>query len=151
MTTTQYAGVSDAAKTLMCVQDELVNRREETVTLSSQLLADQLIDVFEQCSLPNWDGDGATPVEVEALAVAKELVESLPSAYQVPTVSGEPDGHVSLEWYANQRRLLSLSIAPHGRVYWAALIGSEDPRGSFQFHGAVPEILLLLMRRVCKQ
>lgn len=81
--------------------------------------------------------------------IAKQFVESLPVAYRTPTISGEPDGHISLEWYVHPRRIFTVSINPNGILHWAALIGAEDPRGSCPFYGEMPRTLLYWIGRVC--
>ena len=56
MSTTLPTGFSEAAETLDQIRDYEARRRDETVTFSKQLLFDQLIDVFLQCSQPGWEG-----------------------------------------------------------------------------------------------
>ena len=65
--------------------------------------------------------------------MACRLIEALPHGFPSPTVTAEPDGYLNLEWYRNPRRLLSVSISPQSSLYWAALIGSEDPRVDARF------------------
>jgi len=149
MTTTVRGGFSEAAKTLERVRFDQAVRRAETVTFSNHPLFDQLIDIYMECSNPGWDGDSSKPVEKETLSMAKQLIESLPLAYRTPTIDGEPDGHVSLEWYVHPRRLLTVSINPNGTLHWAALIGSEDPRGSCPFYGELPKTLMYWIGRIC--
>jgi len=143
-------GESDAARTLRRAGRDEKRRRSETVTFSNFPLEDQLIDVFRQCSEAGWEGEGSVVVERGTLTLAKELVESLPKAYRTPTISGEPDGHVNLEWYVNPLRILTVSVSPSGTLHWAALIGTEDPRGSCRFYGDTPpKTLLYWIERIC--
>ena len=143
-------GVSDAAQTLKKFRDGIAELNHESVTFSNLSLDDQLIDAYAEASQPDWDGEGSIAVEPATLQLAKEFVESLPRKYQTPEIAPEPDGHVNLEWYNGKRRLLSVSVNPDGRLHWAALIGSEDPRGSCVFFGEAPKTLLHLLRRVCR-
>ena len=149
MSATLPTGFSEAAETLERLRNDEAKRRDETVTFSRQPLYDQLIDVFLQCSQPGWEGEDSDAVDRETLMIAKEFVESLPEAYRTPTISGEPDGHISLEWYVHPRRILTVSINPNGILHWAALIGAEDPRGSCPFYGEMPRTLLYWIGRVC--
>ena len=66
----------------------------------------------------------------------------------LPSISAEPDGQLNFEWYQTPRRLLSASINSSGTLYWAALIGSEDPRGSCQFVDQFPQTLLYWIGQV---
>lgn len=150
MTATKRPGFSEAAKTLNRVFQESDQRREETVTFSNHPLHDQLIDVFLQSSVARRQDDDSEPIDRNTIMIAKLLVESLPKAYQTPTISGEPDGHVNIEWFVHPRRILSVSVNPNGLLHWAALIGEEDPRGSCRFFGETPKTLLFWIARVCK-
>lgn len=144
------AGVSDAARTLQECRRGFEQRQQESATFSNLSLDDQLIDAHLEAAQPDWDGAGSLPVEPATLRLAKEFVESLPRKYQTPEITPEPDGHVNLEWYNGKRRLLSVSVNPDGRLHWAALVGSEDPRGSCVFFGEAPKTLLHLLSRVCR-
>ena len=107
-----------------------------------------LRDICLRCELANWDGEGAEAVSSETQDVARRLLESLPNHLPWPTITAEPDGQLNLEWYQAPRRLLTASIAPSGTLYWAALIGSEDPRGSCQFADQFPQTLLYWIGQV---
>ncbi len=149
MSTSLPTGFSDAAETLERVWSDEAKRGDETVTFSRQPLCDQLIDVFQQCSQPGWDGAGSDAVERATLEIAWHFLRSLPTAYRTAAISGEPDGHINLEWYVHPRRILTVSINPNGILHWAALIGAEDPRGSCPFYGEAPRTLLYWIGRVC--
>ncbi len=80
-----------------------------------------------------------------------EFIEALPHGYPLPVITGELDGHINLEWYRQPRRILSMSVSPEGMLYWAALFGIEDPRGSCPFYGDIPETILHWIARVCAE
>ena len=103
---------------------------------------------WERCRQPNWDGEGAEAIASETYEFARRLLESLPSGSPLPSISAEPDGHLSFEWYKAPRRMLSVSISLDGTLYWAALIGPEDPRGSCQFADQFPQTLLYWIAQV---
>ena len=148
--TSTATGVSDAAQVLDRVRAQVAKREEDTATFSNFPLHDQLIDVFRECGDDGWDGEGSAQVHPHTLMLAKALVEQLPLQYRTPDISGDSDGHVGLEWYVNTRRLLNVSLSPTGTLHWAALVGSEDPRGSCHFYGdSAPATLLYWLHRVC--
>lgn len=148
--TTTAIGVSAAARALHQVRLDAAEREQATATFSNFPLHDQLIDVYKECHADGWDGQGSVQVQTRTLMQAKSLVELLPRQYRTPDINGDPDGHVSLEWYVNTRRLLNVSLSPSGTLHWAALVGSEDPRGSCHFYGdEAPATLLYWLSRVC--
>jgi hypothetical protein len=81
---------------------------------------------------------------------ADQLIKALPLGYALPSIGVEPDGHITLEWYRRPRWTLSVSVSPEGMLYYSALLGSEDPRGSYLFDGQISETLLSLIYRTCR-
>ena len=125
MTATIRPGVSEAAEILKRVQNDAWKSQDETVTFSSHPLDDQLIDVYCHCSQDNWEGDDSVAVDRETLIIARDLIESLPRAYRTPTISGEPDGHVNLEWYVSPRRILSVSVKKEDQMSLATKLAAS--------------------------
>jgi hypothetical protein len=117
--------------------------------LSRRPAYEELAKVANTCRTPDWDAHGAQPVSAATVQHARRLIEALPPVYPSPSVGAEPDGHVTLEWYRATNCLLSVSVSPEGMLYYAALLGEEDPRGSCPFAGVVPETILYCIRRVC--
>lgn len=110
----------------------------------------QAIDeIYQQCLQPEWGHDGAEPISLQTHAIARRLLELLPSDTPLPVVTPEPDGQINFEWYRAPRRLLTTSISGTGTLYWAALVDSEDPRGSCQFAEQFPPTLLYWIGIVC--
>jgi hypothetical protein len=103
------------------------------------MLDTELIQTWEQCNTPNWDGYGAFPVQAETLTHARAFAQALPPEALPDSVGAEPDGHLTLEWFHHPLWTLSVSISPEGTLYYAALLGEFDPRGAEPFLGAVPQ------------
>ncbi|MGI8980922.1 MAG: hypothetical protein ACR2FY_16975 [Pirellulaceae bacterium] len=128
----------------------LRHQQREAVTFSRQPAYDALWEAWQPCKVANWDGEGAEAIEQVTYQNAYRLIEALPSGFPSPTVTAEPDGHISLEWYRHPRQILTVSISPEGTLYWAALVGSEDPRGSCRLFDEFPETLRHWIARVCR-
>lgn len=120
----------------------------EPATSSKQTAYEELDEVGRACRQPHWDAHGAEAVSLETLKHARRFLDALPPEYPPPAIGAEPDGHVTLEWYRAANRLLSVSVSPEAMLYWAALVGEEDPRGSCRFDGQVPETILYWIGRV---
>ena len=148
MPITTLRGVSDPARYIDQTTRDVIKWQQEAVTFSKQPAYDALWEAWQPCKQANWDGEGADAVEYETYQTVYRLIEELPNGFPAPTISAEPDGYLSLEWYRNPRRLLSVSVSPDGTLYWASLIGSEDPRGSCQFFNEFPKTLLYWIGRV---
>ncbi len=122
--------------------------RSYSVGIGGSGLDEQLYDVVEQCARPGWDGYDAEPVSQEAYANAYRFIEGLPLDFPMPSISAEPDGHITFEWYASPRRTLSVSISPDGEIHYAALLGATRSYGTEPFSGEIPRTILSWARRV---
>lgn len=111
-------------------------------------LFDELFETFEECREPNWDGYGAQPVCDETYRLACEFLTALPRDTPAPSVSAEPDGHLTVEWYQSPERTLSVSISADGNLHFAALLGLTKAYGTEPFVGQVPKIISDLINRV---
>lgn len=101
-----------------------------------------LREICQSCRDTHWDGENAEAVSPETGDIARRFLESLPRAAPLPNLSPEPDGQLNFEWYQAPRRLLTVSVGASGTLYWAALMDSEDPRGSCPFVDQFPQTLL---------
>lgn len=145
---TMNSGTSDAARLLERARNEIYQRCDNSVTLSRY---DAIEAVFEA-----WQStDEAWKLSADEVAVSEEVketairfIQNLPLGFPQPEVSAEPDGHINLEWYRNPRRVVSVSIAPNNRLHWAALIGTESPRGAVRYIDRIPNMILDQIARV---
>ena len=112
------------------------------------VLFNALQETYQRCQLYDWDGEQAEAISTETFEVARRFIEALPLHSTLPTISPEPDGQLNFEWYQAPRRLLTVSVSAGGTLHWAALIGSEDPRGSCQFVDRFPKTLLYWISQV---
>jgi hypothetical protein len=124
---------------------------EQSATFSKQYVYNELINIWNDCKTPNWDGDNAYPVEPATFRNTHAFIEALPLGSPLPSIGVEPDGHLTLEWYRHPRWTLSISISPTGQIFYAALLGHSDPRGSEIFVDEVPQLILDLIQRVSLQ
>ncbi|MCA9130198.1 MAG: hypothetical protein KDB22_24090, partial [Planctomycetales bacterium] len=127
---------------------EIFQRCNNAVTLSRSAATEAIFEAW-QATDESWklnDDEDAISEEVRDTAI--RFVESLPLGFPLPEVMPEQDGHINWEWYRDPRRLVSVSIAPNNRLFWAALIGTENPRGTARFIDRVPAILIDQIARV---
>jgi hypothetical protein len=91
---------------------------------------------------------GEETVSEDVWRTTKLFIQNLPLGFPQPDVTAEPDGHINLEWYQSPRRVISVSVAPNNRLHWAALIGTESPRGAARYTDRVPSTILDQIARV---
>jgi hypothetical protein len=100
------------------------------------------------CGSPGWDGARAAPVAEITYLLALRLLDSLPLGLPVPTVSAEPDGHVTLEWHRSASRTLSVSVSPDAELHYAAQLDDSTQYGTEPFFAEVPGRIAELIVRV---
>ena len=116
--------------------------------LGHQKAFDELAEVWEECRKPGWDGYGAWAVEQETLRNTYQVIESLPLGFPRPSISAQPDGQLTLEWYRSPTRTLSISIYPGGYIHFAGLFGVEKLFGTVPLLGGLPARILRLASEV---
>lgn len=111
----------------------------------------QIDFINDHCAEDGWDDAETRRIEGTTIQLAYLFLDLLPDYCDVPDISPEPDGHIELEWYVQPRRTLSVSISPQGKIYWAALYGTEDPRGSCPFPSeSLPETVLYWIGKITR-
>jgi hypothetical protein len=123
-------------------------RRTWTFGHAYQETLENLASISGRCSQPDWDGNGAEPVLGLTIIAATRFLDVLPSGHPGPTVSAEPDGHITLEWYRTPWRLLSVSVAPDDSLHYAALLGPNKHYGTEIFFGEIPQSILTLIQQI---
>jgi hypothetical protein len=76
------------------------------------------------------------------------LIESLPLGFPRPSISAQPDGQLTLEWYRSPTRTLSISIDPAGVIHYAGLFGIEKHFGTVRYLDGLPDRILRLASEV---
>jgi hypothetical protein len=148
MNHSSFVGMSPTAQFLERTQSSIFERYRQAVTVSRHDSLDSIFEVW-QAADEEWKVvEGEQVISENVMETACRFVQTLPLGFPLPSVTGEPDGHINLEWYRNPRNLLTVSVGPENRLYWAALIGSEDPRGSCRFVDRIPKTLLYYIARV---
>ena len=113
-----------------------------------QVLREELAEVWEECSQPDWDAYDAFPVSWDSLVNAKRLLLALRLGTELPSIGAIPSGHVTLEWHHSRRRTLTVSVTPEGDLQYAALLGPGRVCGTEPFFGEAPQVILDLIGRV---
>ena len=98
-----------------------------------------------ECSQENWDGYGAATVSTAAVTNAARLIRVLPTQLPPPDAGAEPDGCVTLEWYASPSCLVSVSVPPQDRLDYVAWLRNRKQHGSCNFMNEAPASLVALL------
>lgn len=123
----------------------LARAAEQSVALFGERAAaiSRLHELANECVQDDWDGAGAVPLDLTAVAHAESFLRALPDGTPLPECSPEADGSVSLDWCSARNRLFSVSIGRSNRVAFAWLDGNDKGHGVARFDGvAVPTRVL---------
>jgi len=142
-------GVSGAARYIADTTQEyrLHMHKSSKFGIESVLRAD-LAEAWGECQEADWDGYGALPVTRAALRNMYRFLEALPFGCRRPTIGADPNGYLSVEWYRNPKRVLSVALSDDDLLHYAALLGASKVYGTEAFYGEAPESILDLVRRV---
>lgn len=142
------SGTSEAAQAIDRAKSEILDRCNNSVTLSCQDAVESVYEVSRRSESGCCGTGGDEFVSADVKNTAVRLIRELPLGFPQPQVSLEPDGHINLEWYRSPRRVFSISIAAANRLHWAALIGTESPRGAVRYTDRIPQVILDQIARV---
>lgn len=123
-------------------------RKSNSFGAGIEAATQELNCLAEECGSIGWDGYQAEPIEKATVRLAEQFLNALPLGIAAPTVSAEPDGQITFEWYQSPHRILSVSVSPSGELHYAALLGYRKSYGTELFFGEVPSDILSLVRRV---
>lgn len=143
-------GTSEVAQFVTRQQTEGYDllQRSNAYGVEAPVAVDKLVQVYEECKTPNWDGYGACRASAESLLIARQLLRALPLGTATPDFGVDPDGDLTLEWYQSVRRTLSVSVSSSGDLHYAAVLGARTTYGKEPFYREVPKRILDLIAEV---
>ncbi|MCX6874863.1 MAG: hypothetical protein NTW21_13805 [Verrucomicrobia bacterium] len=146
------SAVSQEAAAVRRNASSVVERAEESVALygPKNLALSELSALASECSCQDWDGYGAESLNPSALRLAQDIIRSLPDGMQMPSVSIEPDGCVSLDWMPSRVRTFTLSAGKSDRLPYAWIDGTDRGHAVAKFvDGQLPSRILQEIKRIC--
>jgi hypothetical protein len=131
-------------------QRHLISEKQQEDSASSIIgfLKDEILEIFFECSLEDWDGYNAQHISKKTVHEAFKFIELLPLYVNKPEVLPEPTGDIGLLWRKSKAQLLSLTITPQGVVSYVYILGKNEGYGHIQFFDEIPEMITKLLQRV---
>jgi len=121
---------------------------ERTIDWTNRAL-ESLDEVYEKCSVANWDGYNAQPISREAFFEASKLLRILPNSFPVPDIGPEPDGGIGLEWYKEKWFSFIVSVNGKNIITYVGRFGKNNHfYGTESYNNSVPEIILNGLKRL---
>lgn len=108
-----------------------------------------LKEVYDTHRQADWDGYGALPINHRAYLEARQFLHKLPEDITLPTITADPRGAISLEWYKDSDWVFTLTMQGSGVVVYAGLMGKENRAyGTQKFSESIPKTILQSIRRI---
>ena len=125
---------AEALRKAQTVLAESVERSQALFGVKAAAIS-QLRTLASECAVPDWDGNGAEPLDPVAGANAEEFLRALPGELPLPELAAEPDGSVSLDWIQSRTRVFSVTVGASRRLAYAWLDGSDRGHAVSRFDG----------------
>ena len=93
---------------------------------SGAQLIQELHEVFNECSIENWDGYGALPIQEKAVLEAERFIAVMPAFMPDPEIAPEPSGDIGLQCSFGENRILTVSFEGRDIITYAAILGSSE-------------------------
>lgn len=94
-------GVTDAAlRAVNYLRDdiELYTRSVTAPIRKKEEILSELIETQDECSMDDWDEEGASAISMAALLESITFINSLPAHLELPDVSPSANGAINFEW-----------------------------------------------------
>lgn len=109
--------------------ETLIHATEPVSSKSLRQKADaDLANIYYDCSVENWDDDGAIEITAGVIVSTLKFLRALPDS-QLPEIGPDPQGEILLSWYKGDEDVFSVSIGENSRVAFAGLFGESEVRG----------------------
>jgi hypothetical protein len=100
-----------------------------------------MIDVYDETSLPNWDGYDAKEVTFPSLYEAWKFIQLMPSTIPAPEVVPEPSGAIAFEWKKGPNHFV-VSFQGVAEIMYAGIFGVNRHHGVESFKDSLPRSIM---------
>lgn len=120
-------GVGEDSRQLRKTEEEVFHHATEPLISGGwkRLLADEVFEIYSECSESGWDGYDASPLSEDSVLHASSFIDLIPVWTPRPDLVPSPDGWISFEWRSFPNRILSVT-PENGVVIYAAVLGPQN-------------------------
>lgn len=113
----------------------------------------RIAELRESYQVPDWDGEGADPISLEASLYAETVLEQIqvliPGRVQPEDITVANTGNIMIDVYKTQERQALLTVTASGHIAYAYRYDSERlkgycPVGIFKFNASLRTLLMRL-------
>lgn len=112
-------------------------------------MLNELLEMYREYSVENWDGCNAEPVSQRAYLEAEKFISLLPSSLDAPEIIPEPNGDITFEWYRGKRFVFVAGLSGDNTISFAGLYGRTSKiHGSEYFGDRIPDSVIGYIHRL---
>ena len=140
---------SESGKVSNELWDEIQKRKIKTVTTPPDdiRLQRELSEVQYECSVENWNGYDAKPLERQSVEYVCNFLQALPSDISYPELGAEPNGDLTMIW--NKRGYyVVIGIDPTATIAWGGTGPDGNVFGHAKFDKVIPKVVLDLLNSI---
>jgi hypothetical protein len=136
------SGLSEEASIIRKMIEE-VAKFQPSIALGEprSRLEEDLVDVYREAQINDWDREGACRVEPSTFKYADQFLKLLPNSTPLPNILADTDGEILFEWDQGPRFVFSVSVGVDGTLAFAGLFGHEKIHGIKSIEGALPKAI----------
>jgi hypothetical protein len=154
----RYEGIASGQNHAVGTESREIRRRIEDFWGALQIVMSveprraavrTLTEIVKDCSVENWDSEGARPVNERTYAEALKFLAALPLTIRVPDVIPEPNGSIGFEWRYGPNAIFVAAVDGTQKISYAGLYGrGSSAHGTENFIDAIPETIMSNLQRV---
>ena len=108
-----------------------------------------LSEMYKNCSMANWDGEGAEAISEPAYLEAARFIRLLPVAFPMPELTPEPNGQIGFEWHLRRDYMFVVAVGGNQLLTFAGLFGPDSSvHGTEPFSDSLPESIVGHLQRL---
>lgn len=140
---------SDSGRVSFDLWDGVQRQKIKTVTTPPDdvRLERELADILQECSVADWDGYDAKPVDRTSVQHVCQFLEKLPADISYPELAPEPTGDLTMVWRKKGYHLI-IGIDSAKQIAWGGTSPKGHVYGDAKFDSEIPEELIDLLYSV---
>ncbi|MDD4975953.1 MAG: hypothetical protein PHY93_16470 [Bacteriovorax sp.] len=120
----------------------------DDLLLLSDSVLDDVLDIFENCTIEGWDGYGAHPLNINSAIQGIDFILKLPRSVLSPELFVHTNGSFGTRFFKNNNSLI-LCFHDGGIASFAGIINDQEILGTFNFNsGEMPVHLLTIYEQI---
>lgn len=134
---------SDSGKISNALLDKIQRDKIRTITTPPDdvRLERELADIQQECSVPDWNGYGAKPIDRSSIQHVCKFLGMLPEGISYPELCAEPNGDLAMVWQKHGYHI-AVGIDGDGRIAWGGTGPGGRIFGDAKFSNDMPKVIL---------